>query len=157
MVKGNAGNEMVKFKADEIGELTSFDDAVKFLAAKGYTVETAADMLSDGFTGIEKKKLVNRSFVIVDAKISLSNDYGDDGQFAVVKVFTQDGGKFRFTDGGTGICQQIGMLMSKRADKGGAVGVVIPGGLVDSEYDYTDESTGEVTKAHTFYLNTDSE
>jgi hypothetical protein len=158
MVKGNAGNELVKIKQDELMDLTSFEDAVKFLAEKGFTVATAEDLLSDGFNGVEKAKLVNRTFIIIDAKVSESDDYtnadGESSSFAVVKVMTQDGKKFRFTDGGTGVCLQIQTLLAKR--EGGAVGVIVPGGLVDSEYPYVD-SDGNKSMAHTFYLNTETE
>lgn len=150
-----SGNELVKVTSDELGQLLTFDEAVKFLTDKGYGVETVDEYLSDGFEEVDKKDLVNRTFLIVMAKMSLSQEYMDDNgdplPFAVIKVITQDGKRFRFTDGSTGIAQQIKKLETDRP--GGAVGAIIPGGLTVSEYKYIDEK-GKPTPAKTYYFAT---
>lgn len=154
-------NDLVKLRQDDLTDILTFDEAVKHLAQNGYTVETAADLLSDGFTMIEKAKLVNRPFVIVDAKVSFSKEYTDEdgmpARFVICKIFTKDNGRFRFTDGSakSGLANQIMMLEDKRKDKGGAVGVVCHAGLAASKYDFTDPETGKVTPATTYYLNTE--
>lgn len=149
------GNDLIKVDSDDLGKLLTFEEAAAFLADKGYGVSDVNEYLSDGFEEIDKKDLVNRTFLILMAKVSMSQEYtneeGVPSPFAVVKVITQDGGKFRFTDGSTGICAQIQKLESDR--EGGAVGAIIPGGLTVSEYKYVDEK-GKETPAKTYYFAT---
>jgi hypothetical protein len=61
-------------------------------------------------------------------------------------------GKFVFTDGGTGIHDQLGEWLTK---SGREVKDVPPmffkKGLTVSNYDYTDDK-GNVSEAHTYYL-----
>jgi hypothetical protein len=123
--------ELAKLNREELAELTSFDDAVRFLAQNGYAVESAGDLLGDGFEQVDKKDLINRTFIIVDAQVSMSKEYiGAD--FSIVRLIDQGGKKMFFTDGSTGINEQIKMLIARR--KGGAAGVICVKGLNVSTY-----------------------
>lgn len=152
------GNDLVKLTQDELSELLSFDDAAKYLAGKGYDVTTVNDYLSDGFEEVDKKDLINRPFIIVMAKVAISKDFfddeGDPAKYAVLKVITQDGKRFRFSDGSlkSGIANQVMILEARR--NGGAVGAIMAKGLAVSEYEYADEK-GIKSKARTYYFGTE--
>lgn len=149
------GNELMKVSNEDLSDLLTFEDAAKFLTDRGYTATTVDEYLSDGFEEVDKKDLINRTFIIVMAKVSFSQEYttddGDPAPFVILKVITKDGKRFRFSDGSTGISNQIMMLEAKR--EGGAVGAIMPKGLTVSEYKFVDEK-GKETPAKTYYLAT---
>lgn len=143
------GNELATIDRDELSELTSFDDAIKFLQGKGYEVGEAADLLGDGYSAIEKRDLLNVPLLIVDAVVTDSKDFLG-SQFAVVRALTATNKRVRFSDGSVGIKDQILQLEAKR--RGGARGVLVPGGLTASEYKFCPDCehalSADVCEAH---------
>jgi hypothetical protein len=162
MADAETGNTMITIERDELSALTSFDDAVAFLASKGYEVGEAADLLGDGFTSIEKKDLVNVPLVLLDATITDSKDHIG-SQFAVIRAITATDMRVRFSDGSTGIKEQVLSLLAKRP--GGVRGVLVPRGLTSSEYFFCpncesalsegkceEHPKAKISKGETFYF-----
>lgn len=140
-----------QYSTEQLAGIQSFDDAVALLKDAGVKPSVISDY-GDGFSVLDdKRKLVNVPFVLLDYKFS-EGDYnkGPDGvgaEFAICRVVTQSGEKFLFTDGSTGICEQVKDLR-RRGIPGG---VLCEKGISVSEYDWYNEK-GEKTPAKTFYL-----
>lgn len=135
---------------ETLSKINSWEDALALLQSHGVEVTDITDY-GDGFVGVEKDTLVNIPMVVLDYTISYNGEYKDDSgnvmPFVVVRAFTSDGRKVRFTDGSTGLCKQV-LGFAKRGVKGG---IRCPKGLTVSEYDYIDEK-GKHTPAKTFYF-----
>lgn len=138
----------------EIGLPESFADAFKALEALGGTVEHAADVLADEWPLVEKDSLVNVPFVAT--QWAISNPEGSEhGQYIVMRGVTKEGARFRISDGGTGIMNQLVTLTQKRMAQGHAapnVGLLCAKGLRVSQYNTTD-AAGKSIKAETYYIN----
>lgn len=133
---------------EQRADIKSFDDAMALFAQQGMAVSSITDY-GDGFqAGADKSDFVNVKFVIVDLKIvsGEKSDYGSD--FAVVWIVTVDGRKAILSDGGTGVCEQVKTLISRKA----ALPIMCEKGLTVSEYDYVDEK-GKKTPAKTYYFD----
>lgn len=151
--------ELKRIHTEDLANITSFEDAARFLAKNGYTIEQSAELLGDGFAPVDKKDLVNVPFIVLKATLHDSKDFLG-SQFALVRVMTKDGRKLFFTDGSTGVKAQVEMLIANR--QGGASGVYCGRGLTYSEYEpenedgekITDPKTGNPIKAKTFYFDT---
>lgn len=127
-----------------LGDIKSFSDALAVLETAGVAITDITDY-GDGFAVVAKDALVKVPFVILDYKFA-DGDYGEN--FTIIRAVTKFDQKVIITDGGTGIRKQVEDL-----DRRGVVGgVLVPNGLTVSEYSYTDEKTGEVTPAKTYYF-----
>lgn len=136
--------KMVQRSESELAQL-SFDDLVS-----GTTIEVS-DI--DERQVFEKESLVGKKMFILQWAYR-SGDYGSD--YAVVFVVTEDG-KGIFTDGGTGIKEQLfqyEQIMTERNlwDDFAKGGIYLPKGLRVSHYTYTDDS-GKEQPAKTYYLD----
>lgn len=141
---------------DDLDAITSHDDALAILAAHGILPVDAAELLADEWIPTAKDDLVNVAFIVVDTKTS----WGDYGPFSTVRVVTRDGKKLRFSDGSTGIFEQLEHLKMKYGMKT-AAGLTCQKGLVKSVYTRRDEEgqpllneKGVEEKGTTFYFNT---
>lgn len=126
-------------------DITSWEDAAKVWGDRVFDVRE----LGDGFKLLrkgDKGKLVGVPFVVAAFKF---ND-GDYGTFATIHVVTKDNQRYIINDGSTGIKDQLTEFFNKTHQLGG---LVCPGGLRVSEYDYEDEE-GELKPAKTYYLET---
>lgn len=111
----------------------SFEDAVAAFEEMGITVDTAdSTTVGDGFTAIDKAELINRKCLFITWHLdSGANRIGDRG-FLIIRGVTQDGIRFRITDGSTGLAQELRELSTKRTKAGqtGAnAGLILPRGL----------------------------
>ena len=144
---------VVRFENATLPE--SFDELAAMLHDAGITIEHAAGVLADEWPVVEKKSLVNRPFILATWVVSEPGKGDFESQYIVCRGITKDGKRFRFADGSTGVFRQLAKLTEERVKAGSAsanAGLVVPGGLTVSEYDYKDEK-GKVTKASTYYLS----
>lgn len=139
--------EETPFSEGVFDGVSSYQDIMSILQREGVEVVNALDVLGDGFPVVEDKdKLVKQSMILVDWKFWM----GEYGEAVYVRGVTTDGRKFAFIDGSTGICQQLSKYSAKT---GKCRGMAVPGGLVRSDYTFTDDS-GNEKAAKTYYLAT---
>lgn len=155
---GTPGHQ-VRIIKDDLDAITSMDDALAILAAHGVTPVDAAEILADEYAPIAKDALVNVPFMVLDSKTS----WGDYGPFVTCRVILMNGKRFRFSDGSTGIYEQMRMLENKYGMKN-AVGLRCMKGLSKSTYTRRDDDgepivneKGVEEKGTTFYFNTQSD
>ena len=127
---------------DVLSEVKSFDDVLALFNLSGIVAESMKDD-GAGFDMVEKSTLVG--------------DSGD--KFVYVQAMTKHGEKVSFTDGSTGIKDQLQNVTSQRMTRGHAfptAGLLVMGGLVRSDYTVKiPNKNGELvpTPATTFYLS----
>lgn len=132
-------------------------------------IQDAEQVIGDGWHVIDKADLVGVPFIAVDYRFADSKKHATivDGvrqpmQFLIMKVvtdeFVQSGGKdgkYVVTDGGSGLMKQIGEWIEKEGiDLSGETvpALICKRGLVESNYEFTNEKTGEIGEATTYYL-----
>lgn len=93
----------------------------------------------------DKTDLVGRAFVITNWR---HNPEGNMGEFVVCKITVQDGTHGLFTDGSTGIKDQLLKFNEGRP-------IIVPKGLRKSDYMYKDDF-GNMIPATTFYLSNET-
>lgn len=143
------------FSEDVLRNIDSFDAVI---AMTGGTGTNIADVLGTGFVVLDEKShpqgkghLVGTEFLIVKYGRHASETIVGK-EFTSLHIVTKEGGeKWIVNDGSTGIHEQCVTL---KAELGTICPLYVPRGLRVSEYDYTDEKTGAVSKAKTYYLNT---
>lgn len=133
---------------DELRGIRSFEDARALAhAVDGGILDIADSELSTGFAVLDtdsKARLVGVPLVILDWRFQI----GDKGEFVSLVVVTKSNEKLIINDGSTGIRDQ----MKRFTGEPRALG--LRHGLRVSEYDYTDKTTKEVSRAKTYYLDT---
>lgn len=128
-------------------EITTLSDVFSIFEKAGIDIVDAESMLGDGFTLLkDKNRLVGAELAIIKHK----QVDGDHGTFSVAHIVTADGGKFVIVDGSTGIHSQ---LTQYAASAHAGRPIYLKSGLTRSDYEYTDEKTGEQKPATTFYLS----
>lgn len=152
--------EKVKFTDAELGALTDFESVGELLKSRGVPFESF-EQYGTGFRVLDdKSKLIGVPFIILESRFSK----GDKGEFCSLVIVTKGtkltvGGvetaKLIINDGSTGIRLQMHEVIETRKEKGidPDLPLWVGGGLRVSRYDYTDEKTGEVSKAETYYLS----
>lgn len=145
----------IRIIKDDLDAITSYDDALAILAAHGVTPVDAAEILADEWVATAKDDLINRPFIVVDVKTS----WGDFGPFTTCCIVDRDGKKMRFSDGSTGIYEQLKKLNAQYQITG--IGLTCHRGLEKSTYTRRDEEgnpllndKGVEEKGSTFYFNT---
>lgn len=141
--------------AEALREINSFDDAIRLLDETVGMVNIA-DVLGDGFTKIEKERLIDKEFVLLGytfAKDTTGNNADNDESktFVICRVVLRDGRKLFFTDGSTGVMAQCRAL----ADANIVGGIYVARGLRVSEYEIVVD--GKSQPASTFYFDTAKE
>lgn len=135
----------------DLRQLTSFDQVIA-----QYGVEHVLDIsseLGDGFALLDSKdkaKLEGIPFFIVQQ----SSSNGTFGSYSILRIITADNRKLVLIDGSSGIHAQMEELRARFGEEALTKPMLCRNGLRVSEYDYTDESTGEVRPAKTYYLDT---
>jgi len=143
-------SDVVKLEKNLVADLElmqsirSFDDAIALLESEGIEV-VSSEQFGDGFSVANKDSLVGVPFLVLNMRWA----DGDHGEFVIIHTMTKTGVKSIIVDGSTGIYKQS--LEYRRVGK--IQGVFIREGLIRSTYDYTDEKTGELKPATTFYLS----
>lgn len=135
---------------DELRDVATFEDAAALVGGAQNIVD-AGDVVGTGFLPLDdKSKLCDVPMILVQWRFS-EGDYMSGGvknPYVTVFAITRHGERYRFTDGSTGICQQ---LIQATVRMGRTKGLAVPGGLRVSEYTYIDD--GVENPAQTFYLN----
>lgn len=138
------------FNDDALANITDFDSAMSALIDSGSVVEQITDY-GNGFSVVEdKRRLCGVPFLILEWKFNDSDM--SDLPFASATIVTQSGEKLILNDGGSGIRDQLMRVAAKRGPGAALTGLLVPKGLAESNYMYTDES-GKERPATTFYLS----
>lgn len=144
-----------KISSNAFADVETWEDAINLTQGFfGHLI--SAEELGDGTELVDKATLVDVPFLIVSVSFHASKIGRVDGNrfYCTVRGMTKDNRKIVFSDGSTGICQQLAYLADKHNRKGG---FVVAGGLVKSDYTKTliDESGEEYEMAATtYYLST---
>lgn len=101
----------------------------------------------DDLVRVDKEALIGQPFVITDWAY---NPDGDMGDFMVCRLTTMDDQHRFFSDGSTGIKDQ---LLEYEKKMGSKKPIYLPKGLRVSNYNYVDPTDGKSKPASTFYLN----
>jgi hypothetical protein len=100
----------------------------------------------DDTTQVDKDMLIGVPFVITEW---LNRPSQGMGEYVVVRATTREG-KVVFADGSTGIKEQLIAFAERQEGKP----ILCPKGLRVSTYMFTNDDTGEIAPAKTFYLDT---
>lgn len=143
-----------KFTETELRDLESFDAAVALAQREFGAVDTADQVLGDGFAVLDKATKA-RLVGVPCLFLSWAFRPGDFGRpFVSVRVIARGntGGvsKYILNDGSTGIAEQLASYTQRTGKSGG---LVIAKGLRASEYEYEDER-GNLIPATTYYIDT---
>lgn len=129
----------------------TFDAALEALREAGIEPQLISEF-GDGFVLLkDKSALVGVDLMIITARVIESNKYSTaDGpsSFSAFHIMTANNDKFVVVDGSSGLHRQHLDLLNRRGSMGG---LVVKGGLVQSDYDYTDDK-GVTAEATTFYF-----
>lgn len=106
---------------------------------------------------VEKDKLIGKAFILTSWKFR-PGEYGPESDFAVCEITTKDNEKLLFTDGSTGIKDQLKTYERKLAKLGrpSVSPIYVPNGLMVSNYMWTDPSDGIAKPASTYYFSNES-
>lgn len=151
---------------DQLNAIQSYDEALDLLGLAGVSGDDIQSFLewdTNPYQPVDKAELVGKPMLIVQWRFIA----GDFGGFTVVHAIVRLGNGtdwfVMFTDGSTGICEQLNELTNARLAalaKDGADasklprpqnGALVRGGLVASNYEYTD-ADGKQHPATTYYL-----
>lgn len=152
-VTETADTNVAKLSArfDELAELTSFENALEWLAQQEVGLVTSDEieqLVGDGFVYVLKPALVNIPFVILRSDTRMSPTY--DSPMVTVYAMTATNQRVKFTDFGSGFREQLETY--ERRTGRSAVGLMCKNGLVGNSYD-TQDAMGNTIKATTFRIN----
>jgi hypothetical protein len=149
-----------------VQSFTSFDDVENYFASQGIALSSGEE-ISDGFESTaDKDQFINTSLVLIDWHLFESSEFG--GQAMTIRAMTLLGGKYRISDGSTGIMQQLMELTEVRLKQNHPspnAGLIVRGGLSKSVF-WVSTDTGKAIseadaeklpkdkkkKASTYYL-----
>ena len=136
----------------QLRQIGSFSDAMALAENVYGTVQLSSEVLGDGFTLVEKDKLVGVPFVLIDYTVHTSttnfDENGEGLKFVTVRCVTQEDKRVAFNDGSTGVARQLRDLAAREIYGG----IYVQGGLRASEYEVTD-AKGRKSSATTYYLS----
>lgn len=143
----------VDFDDLALSEISSFDDAVALVTADGTVIESASDVIGNGFAILKDKSLLCGVELLF---LGWSFNAGENGEFVSCYVVARMPGskvpsKFIVNDGSTGLFKDLRNYTTKT---GRNKGLHVAKGLSRSDYTYEDKETGEQRPATTFYLDT---
>lgn len=140
----------------------SWESAFAALASIGAEVDEIDDVLVDEWPEIDKDHLINREILLMTWSMARPENSVSGRPYLVIRGITTSGTRFRFSDGGTGICKQLCSITDNRVANNHRTpnaGLHLPNGLtVSKDYvtDHVDPNTGEPIKGTTYYLNPDA-
>lgn len=151
--------EFNKVKLPEDFVPDTFEAALAGLEAAGITVASSSELIHDDFPLIEKAELVNRRFIMLNWQISRPENESFGTPYFIVRGVLENGDRFRFVDGSTGIAQQLYKLTLSRIDSQHPTpnaGLLCEKGLSVSTYktEQVNPKTGETVMidAKTYYI-----
>lgn len=139
--------EAIDFR--QIGSMAEYVEAI----GGQDKVTLAHEELGDGFAEVEKDRLVGIRCIFVDWTFHVSDKFtrnGEATEWVRVRGIDQEGRKFWFADGGTGVYDQLRKLTNRTGKR---EALYVHDGLVRSDYTYTDPTTGDTSPASTFYVS----
>lgn len=142
--KSPEGSAVIAPYEPQWGEVTTWAQAVDELAN---VIFVAAEEFGNGAEKVEKEALLGIRFLILEFKFQ--TDPKTKRDYVNVLLMAENGKKAWFNDGSTGVFAQLQHFYAKRKLTGG---IRCDQGLRVSEYEHTDERTGEISMAKTFYL-----
>lgn len=145
---GTVAKPMLLEDEENLRSIGSFAEALEALKDAGVEVHSTEEF-GHGFKVLatsDKSRLVDTPFVIMGYRLNDSK-LSPDG-FSSVFLVTETGEKWILNDGGTGIHAQL----AKYAEHGITQGIMVPQGLVQSDYEWTDEN-GRERPGTTFYFS----
>lgn len=140
----------LSFNEEQLGQITSIEDAFAALAGAGIGV-SGIENFGSGFVLTEKDQLQGAEMLLLQWRFS----DGDFGPFVSVVALTRDGRRVIFNDGSTGVYQQLRTVTRTRMGNGEAnmqAGLTATKGLKKSTYNYQDDQ-GVMRPASTYYLS----
>ena len=144
--------QVPQISQSQLREIVSFNDAMSLVESVYGAVALSSDVLGDGFTLVEKDKLLGAPFLLVNYTVHTSStnfdENGEGLKFVTVRCVTQEDKRVAFNDGSTGVAQQLRDLATREIYGG----IYVQNGLRASEYEVLDDK-GRKSSATTYYLS----
>ena len=144
--------QVPQISESQLREIVSFSDAISLVESVYGAVARSSEVLGDGFTLVEKDKLVGVPFVLIDYTVHTSStnfdENGEGLKFVTVRCVTEEDKRVAFNDGSTGVARQLRDLAVREIYGG----IYVQNGLRASEYEVTD-TKGRKSSATTYYLS----
>ena len=144
--------QVPQISESQLRGIVSFSDAISLAESVYGAVALSSEVLGDGFTLVEKDKLVGEPFVLIDYSVHTSktnfDENGEGLKFVTVRCVTQEHKRVAFNDGSTGVAQQLRDLAAREIYGG----IYVQNGLRASEYEVLDPK-GRKSSATTYYLS----
>lgn len=132
---------------DTLSNIKTMEHASEYLGATGSALEDLKEY-GTGFVLLEDKdRLVSTAFAILEWRFNK----GENGTFVTVYAITDDGNKFIFNDGSSGVCRQLFRITEKRVERGEANprrGIYCSYGLRKNTYNRKDDPSKTATTYH---------
>ena len=144
--------QVPQISESQLRGIACFSDAISLAESVYGTVALSSEVLGDGFTLVEKDKLVGVPFVLIDYTVHTSStnfdENGEGLKFVTVRCVTQEDKRVAFNDGSTGVARQLRDLAAREIYGG----IYVQNGLRASEYEVLD-AKGRKSSATTYYLS----
>ena len=144
--------QIPQISESQLRSIVCFSDAISLAESVYGAVALSSEVLGDGFTLVEKDKLVGVPFVLIDYTVHTSttnfDENGEGLKFVTVRCVTQEDKRVAFNDGSTGVARQLRDLAAREIYGG----IYVQNGLRVSEYEVTDDK-GRKSSATTYYLS----
>lgn len=144
--------QVPQISESQLRDIVCFSDAISLVESVYGAVALSSEVLGDGFTLVEKDKLLGEPFVLVDYTVHTSktnfDENGEGLKFVTVRCVTKEDKRVAFNDGSTGVAQQLRDLAAREIYGG----IYVQNGLRASEYEVLD-AKGRKSSATTYYLS----
>lgn len=144
--------QVPQISESQLRDIVCFSDAISLVESVYGAVALSSEVLGDGFTLVEKDKLLDEPFVLVDYTVHTSktnfDENGEGLKFVTVRCVTKEDKRVAFNDGSTGVAQQLRDLAAREIYGG----IYVQNGLRASEYEVLD-AKGRKSSATTYYLS----
>ena len=144
--------QVPQISESQLRGITCFSDAMSLAENVYGSVALSSEVLGDGFTLVEKDKLLGVAFVLIDYTVHTSktnfDENGEGLKFVTVRCVTEEDKRVAFNDGSTGVARQLRDLAVREIYGG----IYVQNGLRASEYEVTD-TKGRKSSATTYYLS----
>ena len=144
--------QIPQISESQLRSIVTFSDAISLAESVYGAVALSSEVLGDGFTLVEKDKLLGVPFVLIDYTVHTSttnfDENGEGLKFVTVRCVTQEDKRVAFNDGSTGVARQLRDLAAREIYGG----IYVQNGLRASEYEVTDDK-GRKSSATTYYLS----
>ena len=144
--------QVPQISESQLRGIVCFSDAISLVENVYGAVALSSEVLGDGFTLVEKDKLVGVPFVLIDYTVHTSttnfDKNGEGLKFVTVRCVTEEDKRVAFNDGSIGVARQLCDLVVREIYGG----IYVQNGLRASEYEVLD-AKGRKSSATTYYLS----